>query len=154
MKSPRTSKARTSYRLLILIIAGASAEASADESTDKFLKKMRFSLFFLTFFNSQLTQSLFKAMSYLYWEVQSLQKYISKQHQFSNSLQTVFLLLGHFRLQLSPSLFFNSVRSNDLRQAHSESTGLVMGHDQIFFFGLNLFFTKISAKLSFNFNFN
>ena len=50
---------------LILIIARASADASADESTDKFLKNLCFSLFFVTFLNSQPNQSLFKARSLL-----------------------------------------------------------------------------------------
>ena len=93
--------------MLILIIAGASADASADESTDKFLKKLCFSLFFVTFLNSQPTQSLFKARSYLYWEVQSLQKIYIKVTQFSNSFSTVFTVFRQF--------------------GHSESKGLVMG---------------------------
>ena len=41
------------------------------------LKTVFFTLF-SHFLNSQPTQSLLKARSYLYWEVQSLQKYISK----------------------------------------------------------------------------
>ena len=77
--------------------------------------------FFLTFLSSQPTQSLLMARSYLYWEVQSLQKIYIKVSQFSNSFQTFFLtvfrLFGQFQVQLSPSLFFHSVRWNDLCQA-------------------------------------
>ena len=40
---------------------------------------------FSHFLNSQPTQSLLKARSYLYWEVQSLQKIYIKVTQFSNS---------------------------------------------------------------------
>ena len=48
---------------------------------------------------------------------------------------TYYRYFGHYQVQLSPSLFFESVRSNDQSQDHSESKGLVMGrqaHDQIF----------------------
>ena len=80
-----TKQETTNKDFLILIIAGASADASADESIDKFLEKLCFSHFFLTFLNSQPTQSLFKARNYHYWEVQSLQKICIKVTQFSNS---------------------------------------------------------------------
>ena len=40
---------------------------------------------------------------------------------------TYLRYFGQYQVQLSPSLFFKSVRSNDHRQDHSESKGLVMG---------------------------
>ena len=77
-------------QLLILIIAGASADASADESTDKFLKKTVFFTLFLIFLNSQPIQSLSKARSDPYWEEQSLQKINQSNTVFKQFLNSFF----------------------------------------------------------------
>ena len=78
------------HEFIILIIAGASADASADESSDKFLKKPVFFTLFLVFLNSRPIQSLSKARSDPYWEEQSLQKINQSNTVFKQLLNSFF----------------------------------------------------------------
>ena len=95
---------------LILIIAGASADASADESSDKFLKKTVFFTLFLIFLNSRPIQSLSKARSDPYWEEQSLQKINQSNTVFKQFLNSFFChslnCFDSFKYSSAPACIF------------------------------------------------